>query len=114
MTTKASPTFWLASAIFGAGAIFSFSASEAIAQGSETIMWPSQITNEFTSTRFTSNPYADVQTLTLSDEEKVDVEFRSVQDEATADAPKSESYNSGFKIRFGLDQPETSTTEQEQ
>ncbi|OKH19197.1 hypothetical protein [[Limnothrix rosea] IAM M-220] len=113
MIIQAAPKFWLVTTLFATGMVFSLSPSEAIAQKTETIMWPTQITNEFTPIRFTSNPYADVQALTLSDDEKIDVEFRPVQDEATADAPQSESHNSGFKIRFGLRDPNTSTTEAE-
>ena len=72
---------------------------------------PAQITNEFRAIRFTKNPYGTGQRFTLSDDQKQGGAFRTVTDEVHADAPKSESYNSGFKIRFGLDTPPTSAEE---
>lgn len=70
---------------------------------------PSQITPDSRPMRFNPQPFANVETITLSESEKNIPDARSVADEANADAPRSESYNSGFKIR--LDQIGNTPTE---
>ncbi|AFY38773.1 hypothetical protein Lepto7376_2498 [[Leptolyngbya] sp. PCC 7376] len=112
MTISASPKVWFASAFLGASALLSLSTPAAIAQESEVMAWPTQITNNFSGFTFTSDPYGNAQTITLSDENKQTAEFRTVQDEAYADAPRSESYNSGFKIKLnGIDNSDSAEAE---
>ena len=112
MNTPASTRFYLASVLLTASAIFSVS-TKAIAQETEPVVLPAQITNQFQGFRFTNNPYANAQTLSIADKDRSGTGFRTVQDEANADAPRSESSSSGFKIRIGLDDRDDSDSAEE-
>lgn len=61
---------------------------------------PGQITPDARPLQFVSQPFADVENLTLSESEKTVFNIRTVSEEANADAPKSESHHSGFTIRM--------------
>lgn len=66
--------------------------------------FPEKITSEFQTIRFTADPYSAIDPFRLTEQNKLAPQFRTVTEEANLDAPKSESYNSGFKIRIGLDE----------
>jgi hypothetical protein len=70
---------------------------------------PGQITPDARPMRFNPQPFANMETITLSEDEKKIPKPRNIVEEANAGTPRSESYNSGFKIR--LDQMGDTPTE---
>ena len=106
------PTRQFVSTLLSISALSLLSAP-AIAQETETIVWPEQITNNFSGFKFTTNPFDSIQTFTLSEEDKQEIQFRTVADEANADAPRSESYNSGFKIKLNGSSSNADSSESE-
>ena len=124
MNTTLSSKLLLTSVLLGASAIVAGSTA-AIAQTetysqtdlysdfySDSTTLPAQISNQFQGFQFTTTPYANAQTISILDKDKSNTGFRTVQDEANADAPRSESTGSSFKIRIGLDERNTDDAEE--
>lgn len=124
MTITLSSKLLATSVLLGASAILSM-ATAAIAQTetyspadlqsdlyADPAILPAQISNEFQGFQFTTTPYANAQTISILDKDKSNTGFRTVEDEANADAPRSESTGSSFTFKFGLDDRGSESTEE--